>query len=91
MSDKLKSERAGDRRRLDELHRDRIAEPVPHSAADKRAAGFVEAEILVADGAGRDKAVGAGLVELDKQAGTRDAGNVSIEGRADAVGQKMRD
>ena len=72
-------------------HRHRIAEPVRHRAADKGAAGFVEAEIFVADGARRDKAVGAGLVELDEQAGARDAGNMPVECRADAVGQKMRD
>ena len=52
---------------------------------------LVVAEIFVADGARRDEAVGAGLVELDEQAGARDAGDAAFEGRADAVGEEMRD
>ena len=39
----------------------------------------------------RHEAVGAGIVELDEQAGAGDAGNAALEGRADAVGEEMRD
>ncbi len=87
----LETQRAGDRRRLDQFDGHRIAEPVGYRAPDKSAARFVEAEIFVADGARRNKTVGAGLVEFDEQAGAGDAGNMAVESGADPVGQKMRD
>ena len=49
------------------------------------------AVIVVAEGARRDEAVGAGLVELHEQAGARDAADAALEDRADAVGEEMRD
>ena len=90
---KLEAERAGDRRRLDELHRDAVAEPVrlARAVADHGVHGLLVAEIFVADGARRNEAVGAGVVELDEQAGAGDAGDAALEGGADAVGEKMRD
>src|SRR5271163_4155145 len=91
MAHELETQGAGDRRGLDQFDGDRVAEPVGFGIADKGAASFVEAEILVADKAGRDKAVGAGLVELDEQSGARHTGNMPAKGRPDAVGQKVRD
>ena len=49
----LKSQRAGNRRRLDQFHRHRIAEPVGRGTADKGVRGFVETEILLPDMARR--------------------------------------
>ena len=60
LSHKLETQGSGNRRRLDELHGNRIAEPVRDGAADKGAAGLVKAEIFVADGARRDETVGSG-------------------------------
>ena len=45
----------------------------------RRPARLVETEIFIADVARRNEAVGAGLVELDEQAGARDAGNVAVK------------
>src|SRR6516165_3511742 len=50
---------------------------------------LVVAEIIGADGARRDESVGAGVVELDEQAGAGGARDVALEGRADAVGEEM--
>ena len=52
---------------------------------------LVVAEIFIANGARRYEAVGAGLAQLHEQAGAGDAGDAAIEGRADAVGEEMRD
>src|SRR4051794_26268734 len=84
----LEPQRAGDRRRLDQAHRDAIAEPpgLAGAVADQRVFGLVVAEKIVADGACRDEAVGAGLVELDEQAGAGRTADAALEGRADAVG-----
>ena len=91
MPHKTKSQRPGNRRGLDKLDSDRVAEPVCFRMADERATRLVETEIFVADGTCRDKTIGAGLVELNEQAGTGYAGNVPIEDGANAVGQEMRD
>src|SRR5262245_24319965 len=79
--EKLESQRARDRRRLDEAHGDAIAEPVRLAApvADQSMPILVIAEIIRADGARRDEAVRAGVVELDEQPGARRAGNVTFE------------
>ena len=88
----LEPQRAGDRRGLDKPYGDRIAQAVGCRAADKGVGGFVVAEVFVApDGARRDEAVGAGLVELDEQARARDARYVAVEGGADPVGEEVRD
>src|SRR5262249_31106434 len=87
--EELETERAGDRRRLDQAHRHRVAEPVarPAAVADERMATLFIAEILGADVARRDEAVGARVVELDEQAGAGDAGDVALERCPDALGQ----
>src|SRR5579862_6809992 len=90
MAHKLETQCASNRRRLDQLDADRIAEPVDFGMTDKRAAAFVKAKIFIADGAGRNETVGAGLIELDEQTGAGDAGNMPAECRADAISQKMR-
>src|SRR5258708_7295418 len=59
------------------------------ASADQGMAVLVVAEIIRADGARRDEAVGAGVVELDEQAGAGGARDVALEGRADAVGEEM--
>src|SRR6516165_4279299 len=89
--EKFESQRARDRRGLDQPHRDAIAEAVRLAAlsADQGMAVLVVAEIIGADGARRDEAVGAGVVELDEQAGAGGARDVALEGRADAVGEEM--
>src|ERR1700692_2659358 len=91
MAHELETQGAGDRRGLDQLHGDRIAEPMGFGMANECAAAFVKAEIFVADEARRNETVGAGVVELDEQAGAGDAGYMAVEGRADPVGQKVRD
>src|SRR5262249_29594461 len=65
---KFESQRARNRRGLDEPHRDAIAEAVGLAAAgaDQGMAVFVVAEIIGADGARGDEAVGARVVELDE-------------------------
>src|SRR5262245_59087733 len=90
---KLESQGAGDRRGLDQAHGAPVAEPVGLAAAvaDQRVAILVIAEIFAPDGARRNEAVGAGIVELDEQAGARDPRDVAVEGRADAVGEEMRE
>src|SRR5262245_15771775 len=83
----FESQRPGDRRRLDQAYRHLVAEPMGLAAvgADQRMPVLVIAEVLVADLAGRDEAVGAGLVELHEQAGAGRTRDVAREGRADAV------
>src|ERR1700724_3275397 len=91
MAHELETQGAGDRRGLDQLHGHRIAEPMGVGMADERAGAFVKTKIFAADKARRDEAVGAGVVELDEQAGAGDAGNMTVEGGADAIGEEMRD
>src|SRR5215475_3568225 len=93
LGEKFESQRAGDRRRLHQLDGDAVAEPVRLAAAvaDQRMPTLVVAEEIGADGARRDEAIGAGVVELDEQAGAGGAGNVPFEGGADAVGEEMRE
>src|SRR5271169_3107003 len=90
MANKLETQSARDGCRLDKLDRDWIAKTVSDRAADESAAGFVEAEIFVADIARRNETIGTGFVELDKQAGAGDTGNVATEGGADAIGEEVR-
>src|SRR5260221_357511 len=44
------------------------------ACADQRVAGFIVVEVLGAERADRDQAVGAGIAEFDEQAGAGDAG-----------------
>ena len=48
-------------------------------------------EIIIAEAAGRDEAVSAGVVELDEQPRPGDAADAAFEGRADLLAQEMRD
>src|SRR5262249_3831695 len=88
---KFESQRARDRRGLDEPHRDAIAEAVCLAAlsADQGMAVLVVAEIVGADGARGDESVRAGVVELDEQAGAGGARNVAPEGCAAAIREGM--
>ena len=90
---KFKTKRAGNRRGFDQADRHAIAEPVRFSAAlgPQQMPVLVVAKIFVPDGARRNKAIGAGLVELDEQAGTRDPRDVTFERCADPIGQEMRE
>src|SRR2546421_190752 len=89
--EEFEPQRARDRRGLDEPHRDAIAEAVRLAAAsaDQGMAVLVVTGIIGADGARGDEAVGAGVVELDEQAGAGGARDVALEGRADAIGEEM--
>src|SRR5262249_59622345 len=84
------SHRAADRPASDQPHCDEMAEGVRLAAvsAEQGMAALVVAEIMGADGARRDEAVGAGVVELNEQAGAGSPGDVALEGRADAVGEE---
>src|SRR5262245_47875893 len=88
----LEAKRAGDRGGFDQLDGDTVAQPMSFAAAtaDHGVPRLFVTEVVVADGAGWNEAVGAGAVELDEQAGARDAGNAAFEGRADPVGEMMR-
>src|SRR5207245_1497617 len=89
----LEAQRARDRRRLDEADCDAVAEPMrlAGAIADQRMLVLLVAEIIVAERARRNEPVGAGLVELDEEAGARRAADMALEGGADAVGEEMRD
>src|SRR5262249_30049014 len=88
---KFESQRARDRRGLDEPHRDAITEAVGLAAlsADQGMAGLVGAGIVGADGARGGESVRAGVVGLDGQAGAGGARNVGLVGWADAIGEEM--
>ena len=85
------TQRTGDRRRLDQFDGYRIAKPVGGRLANERMGSVIVTEIFVANVTRRDQTIGAGFVEFDEQAGAGDAGNVAVESRANAVGQKVRD
>src|SRR5262245_6492985 len=78
----LKSERPCNRRSLDQLDSNRIAEAVGFAGivADQGVARFLVAEIFGADRARRDEPVGAGIVELHEQSGPGHAGYMTFEG-----------
>ena len=62
----FEAEGAGERRGFDKLDRHNIAQPVhlTSARADQRVARVVMTEIVVAEHGGRDKSIGAGVVEL---------------------------
>src|ERR1700730_18574226 len=93
LRDEIETQRAGHRNRLHQAHRHLVAEPVCLAArlADQRMGRLVVADILVADLSRGDEAVSPGLVELDEEAGTGDAADMALEGRADLLGKEMRD
>src|SRR5215213_7913029 len=91
--EKLEAQGAGDRGGFHQPHGNRIAQPIGFSAAvaDQRMAALVEAKEFIADGARRNEAVGAGLVQLDEESRAGDAADAAFELRPDAVGEEMRD
>src|SRR5262249_25265153 len=93
LGEKLESQRARDRRGLDQPHGDAIAKAISLAAAraNERVAVLVIAEILAADGARGNEARRAGTVELDEEPGARGAGDMAGEGCADAIGEEMRE
>src|SRR4051794_34362779 len=80
LAEQFETQRAGNRRRLDEPHLDAVAEPVRFAgpAADHCVVRFIEPEILVAKRGDRDETVGAGLEQPHEQTGARDAGNARV-------------
>src|SRR5207302_10557358 len=90
---KLEPQRAGHKGWFDVADGTAIAQPLRFAAAlgPQRMSVLMVAKILITDGACRNEAVGAGLVELDEQSGARDPGNVTFERRTDPIGQKMRE
>ncbi len=71
---------SGDRCRLDEAHRDGIAEPVafPAGIADQRMGTLVVAVIVIPQRRRRNEAVGACVGQLDEQAGAGDAADAAL-------------
>ena len=61
------------------------------AGADQRVARFIVVEVFGAERADRDQPVGAGIGEFYEQARAGDAGNATLEGGADAVGEEVRD
>lgn len=49
------------------------------ACADQRVTALVIVEIFRAEGSDRDQPVGAGLAQLDEQAGARDAGDAALK------------
>src|SRR5262249_3722286 len=88
----FESQRARDRRGLDQLHGRGVAQPVAFTGviADQRVACLVVAEIVVAERACRDESISACFVELHEQARPRDAADPALEACADTVGQEIR-
>src|SRR5204863_7458576 len=93
LGQKFKSKGAGNRYRLDQAHRHRVAEPVGFTgrAADHRMFMFAKLEIIIADGSCRDEAVRAGVLKLYKQPRARHPRYASFECRPNVVGKAMRD
>src|SRR4051812_22222126 len=89
----FESQRPGNRRRLDQLHGDGVAQPITFAGvvAGERVARLVVAEIVVADSACRYEPVRASLGELHEQTGARDAADTPLETCADAVAEEIRD
>ena len=89
----IEAQRACDRNGLHQPHRDAVAEPIGFAgrASDHGVAILVILEIVVADIACRYESIRAGFVKLHEQSGARDAADAALEGRADPVGEIMRD
>ena len=88
MRQHLEPQRAGERRGFQKLPlRSSPSRKVSPLREPTRRACFFEPEIIGAEAAGRDEAVGGGLGELDEQPGLGDAGDPRLEGRADARGE----
>jgi len=70
----FETKRAGNRRSFDQPDRHAITEPVRFTAAYRaqRMPVLVVAKVFIPDGARRDEAIRAGLVELHEQARARD-------------------
>src|ERR1700732_1716699 len=81
LGQKLETQRARDRRRLDQTHPDAVTQTVGFAAAvaDQGMAILVIAKIIRSYGARRYESVGAGVVELHEQAGTGGARNMALE------------
>src|SRR5688500_14781058 len=79
--EQFETQRARHRRGFNKPHAHLIAKAVGLAAvvADERMIALVIAEIFVADGARRHKAVGTGVVKLDEEAGAGDAGDAAFE------------
>src|SRR5215813_10822395 len=89
----LEPQRAGDRYSFYQTDVDDVPQPVHGTAAraDESMPRLVIIEIFRTQRTDRHQPVGAGIVELDEQAGAGDAGNPALEGGADAIGKVMRD
>src|SRR5262245_65406319 len=85
LGENFESQRARDRRRLDEPHGDAIAEAVglATARANERMAVLVIAEVVGADGPRRHESVSAGVVQFDEQSGAGSSRNVTRKRCAD--------
>src|SRR5258707_14767264 len=93
LGQEFKPERARDRLSFYQTNIDDVPQSVHGTAAraDQRVAGFVVIEIFRAERADGDQPVGAGIAELDEQAGAGNAGNPALEAGADAGDEMMGD
>src|SRR5262245_5801862 len=87
--EELETERTGRWDSLNQAHLDEIAklEGSAGFLADQSMTLLVMIEILMADGGGRDEAVGAGLVQPHEEAGAGEPGDAGGKAGADAIGK----
>ena len=81
----FETQRARDRSRLDQLHRNRVAETVgfARALADHRVRTLVVTEVIVADRASRHEPIRSGPGELHEEPGARHARDAAFERRCD--------
>src|SRR4029079_8193865 len=93
LAQELETQRPGGWNGLDQARLDGTAELEGGAGffADQGLALFVMIEIFVADGGGRDEAVGAGLGQPHEEPGAGEAGDAGGEAGADAIGKKSGD
>src|SRR3954451_22306450 len=89
----FESQCAGDRRRLDQLHRNGVAEPIRLAGmvADQGMARLIVTVVVVANRARRTEAVGSGLRQFDEQSRAGVSADAALERRTNAIGEEIRD
>src|SRR5215218_3475064 len=89
----FKPQRAGDGSCFDQPHCYAVAKAVRGAARATyhRVLILLIAKVFVPDGARRNESVGAGIVELDEQARTGNAGDTPFKGDAYLISKKMRE
>src|SRR5215210_7119935 len=87
----FKPQRAGDGGCFDQPYCYAVAEPVRGAARATyhRVLVLLIAKVFVPDGARRNESVRTGIIELDEQARTGNAGDTPFKGDAYLIGKKM--